>query len=441
MGLRVNVPFFQPVVSDQYPLLKVIDSYLWFKDHVAVHLQPDQFTNGSHLCEEERRPTNWLATTFKIATMILSLGILPLLALLLKVCTRCCCHKFHYEIPGADMEERRPPSPARKPSPPMPMRMASAAQPMLSYSPAAARPYERVPFLPSPFSASSPYSPAAAMLADSWEPSRPSPLSSYSPVSARPYERAPFLPSLSSASSPYSPAAARPADSWGLPHAPPLSSYSPVSARPYGRAPFLPSLSSASLAYSPAASRLADGLELSRPSLLSSYSPVSARPASFAAKPALHVPPGGLSTEVDLTIDEEPVEAPALPVLEIKAVVEEDHSVEPRPVQAPGGPPVHPDDQVEKHELAVDVPWNEIVGSIADDNGGEEEPAAVEDPQIEGHADGVEADPVDVEGVAVRPEGQVPIEAPAAAPEQYSDAEVNAMIARVNQYFIAPAIQ
>jgi len=90
-----KIPFFTPVMSDIYPLTKIVDSYLWFGGEVAEVVIPEQITGDSTAVRPVDGETNMVATVLKIATMILSLGILPLLAIAMKVIMRS-SHSFHW---------------------------------------------------------------------------------------------------------------------------------------------------------------------------------------------------------------------------------------------------------------------------------------------------------------------------------------------------------
>jgi hypothetical protein len=90
-----QVPFFTPVESDDYPLIKVFDSYFWFGGRVAEAIRPEALEEGSIGCKEKEGKTNQIATLLKIVSMIASLGILPLLGLIIKTIIRC-SYPFHY---------------------------------------------------------------------------------------------------------------------------------------------------------------------------------------------------------------------------------------------------------------------------------------------------------------------------------------------------------
>ena len=91
-----KIPFFTPVVSEAYPLMKVVDSYFWFGGRVAEVVLPEQIVDGSTVVKPvNEAKTSMMATVFKIASMILSLGILPLLAIAVKMIKRC-SHSFHW---------------------------------------------------------------------------------------------------------------------------------------------------------------------------------------------------------------------------------------------------------------------------------------------------------------------------------------------------------
>lgn len=70
------------------------DNYLSFGRHAVEVISPAELKEGSFATKKVTRSTSFLATTAKIASMLLSLGILVLLALAVKIVARCTT-KFH----------------------------------------------------------------------------------------------------------------------------------------------------------------------------------------------------------------------------------------------------------------------------------------------------------------------------------------------------------
>ena len=90
-----KVPFFTPVESEAYPLIKVFDHYFWFGGQVADVAAPEVLEGTSIGARKKQGETNQVATILKIVSMIASLGILPLLALAIKAIIRC-TYQFHW---------------------------------------------------------------------------------------------------------------------------------------------------------------------------------------------------------------------------------------------------------------------------------------------------------------------------------------------------------
>lgn len=92
-----KVPFFTPVYSSEHPLIEVVDSYFWFGGRIA-EVDLSVVEAGSFGANPREESTNFVATILKISSMILSCGILPLLALIIKVHIREFYH-FHWIQP------------------------------------------------------------------------------------------------------------------------------------------------------------------------------------------------------------------------------------------------------------------------------------------------------------------------------------------------------
>jgi hypothetical protein len=102
-----KVPFWTPVDSEQHPLIKVFDNYLWFGGRVAEVRLPLQMQGDSIGAEPKTGQTSMWMTILKIVSMILTLGILPLLALIIKTIIRC-THKFHWIQPQQQNNQTPP---------------------------------------------------------------------------------------------------------------------------------------------------------------------------------------------------------------------------------------------------------------------------------------------------------------------------------------------
>jgi hypothetical protein len=97
--VQETVPFFTPIESNKrplFPLLKVPAYYFWFGGKVAEHIEGEQI-DGKNLANRIEKNTNPIATTLKIVSYIVSLGIFPLVALLSLAILRS-IYSFHYAI-------------------------------------------------------------------------------------------------------------------------------------------------------------------------------------------------------------------------------------------------------------------------------------------------------------------------------------------------------
>ena len=83
-----KVPFFTPIESPDYPIAEAADHYLWFGGRVAETVDPADYIGNRRITVEIDGNTTLLKTILKITTMILSAGILPLLALIAKIVAR-----------------------------------------------------------------------------------------------------------------------------------------------------------------------------------------------------------------------------------------------------------------------------------------------------------------------------------------------------------------
>ena len=83
-----KVPFFTPIESADHPIAQAADHYLWFGGRVAEAIEPAEYVGPCRVATEVDGRTSLLKTVLKITTMILSAGILPLLALIVKVVAR-----------------------------------------------------------------------------------------------------------------------------------------------------------------------------------------------------------------------------------------------------------------------------------------------------------------------------------------------------------------
>jgi hypothetical protein len=104
-----SVGFFTPVDSKGCSLAKLADYYFWFGGRVAKVVVPEQKLNGSIAARSVESETCLMCTVFKIMTMILSFGILPILALLIKSIHRA-SNEYHY-VPPQTRPNRQPAEP------------------------------------------------------------------------------------------------------------------------------------------------------------------------------------------------------------------------------------------------------------------------------------------------------------------------------------------
>lgn len=111
-----KVPFFTPVDYAKKPLMGIVDRYFWFGGKVAKVITPLQIESGSYAAKKVDGKTNMLETTLKVVSMILSLGVLPLLALVLKTILRS-SHSYHF-VQNPASQVPRPFTPPIDPVPP-----------------------------------------------------------------------------------------------------------------------------------------------------------------------------------------------------------------------------------------------------------------------------------------------------------------------------------
>ena len=94
-----QVSFFTPVEQPEEGCLasmaNIADSYLSFGNQVALVTVPEQKTNNSFGTTLHIKSNSWVTTMSKVVTMILTLGLLPLLALVIKTIDRC-THQYHW---------------------------------------------------------------------------------------------------------------------------------------------------------------------------------------------------------------------------------------------------------------------------------------------------------------------------------------------------------
>ena len=87
-----KIAFSTPIEWVDHPLASAVDQYLNFGNKTAVQIE-----KGSYLANPKNVETTWIYTALKVASMLLTVGLLPLLALILKVCIRA-NHEFHWAV-------------------------------------------------------------------------------------------------------------------------------------------------------------------------------------------------------------------------------------------------------------------------------------------------------------------------------------------------------
>jgi hypothetical protein len=80
----MTISFCTPLIRENSPILNCIERYNWFGREVAKV----EIVNGIEQAIYLEDPSSDLETAIKISTMILSLGLFPLLALIIKFCSR-----------------------------------------------------------------------------------------------------------------------------------------------------------------------------------------------------------------------------------------------------------------------------------------------------------------------------------------------------------------
>ncbi len=93
----MKVPLLTPVEFDKSPWIKYPAFYLQLRsgDRAIVNKSPIR-SNGSHEARKNLNHVSGLSTTVKIISYILSVGIFPLLALLVLLIARGCGPRFHW---------------------------------------------------------------------------------------------------------------------------------------------------------------------------------------------------------------------------------------------------------------------------------------------------------------------------------------------------------
>lgn len=107
-----QVPASTEVEWANQPWIKICAAYLKLGDReVAEVILPENCVDGSYEVQIKDVQSNMVATVVKVATWILSLGILPLLAFIINSVVRC-VYKFHWVEPGQPLP---PPGPTGPP--------------------------------------------------------------------------------------------------------------------------------------------------------------------------------------------------------------------------------------------------------------------------------------------------------------------------------------
>jgi hypothetical protein len=107
------VSFCTPIESDSHPFTEFIDNYLSFGTVSAEVISPGEFCSGGLLANQKVRVSDFWTTVLKISTMVLSAGILPLLALIAKAINRG-SYEFYWKDLNAQASQKSEPS--REPS-------------------------------------------------------------------------------------------------------------------------------------------------------------------------------------------------------------------------------------------------------------------------------------------------------------------------------------
>jgi hypothetical protein len=79
----MQVSFCTPLVRENNCFLNAVEKYNWFGSRVVV------IGSGSSMGTELEDPSAWYVTALKVLSMILTAGLLPLLALIIKAISRC----------------------------------------------------------------------------------------------------------------------------------------------------------------------------------------------------------------------------------------------------------------------------------------------------------------------------------------------------------------
>jgi hypothetical protein len=80
----MTVSFCTPLIKENSPILNFVEKYNWFGRQVAKV----EIVEGKEKATYADEPSTNSETALKISTMILSLGLFPLLALIIKFCSR-----------------------------------------------------------------------------------------------------------------------------------------------------------------------------------------------------------------------------------------------------------------------------------------------------------------------------------------------------------------
>ena len=89
------VPFWTPIESKSFSVGRLADSYFNLGGRIAQVVTPVQVELDSKAAWKMESKTCVGCMAFKVLTMVLSLGILPLIAIIIKTVYRC-THKYHW---------------------------------------------------------------------------------------------------------------------------------------------------------------------------------------------------------------------------------------------------------------------------------------------------------------------------------------------------------
>ena len=81
------ISFCTPVVKPNACFMNAVEKYNWFGSEVVYIVSDSQ---ANQIGRKVHDPSSCLEKVIKLSSMIFSLGLLPLAALIIKLCSRCC---------------------------------------------------------------------------------------------------------------------------------------------------------------------------------------------------------------------------------------------------------------------------------------------------------------------------------------------------------------